>query len=46
MRREELLALRDDDIDIENHSAEINEALIYTQEHGLEFKETKNKKIE
>ncbi|WP_110954738.1 site-specific integrase [Anaerosinus massiliensis] len=44
MRREELLALRDDDIDAENHTAEIDEALIYTKENGFEFKETKNKK--
>lgn len=44
MRREELLALRDDDIDVENHAIEIDEALIYTKEGGFEFKETKNKK--
>lgn len=44
MRREELLALTHDCIDAVNHTVTIKQALIYTKEHGFEFKPTKNKK--
>lgn len=44
MRREELLALRWQDIDFKNHTIAIRRALIYTKLNGYEFKSTKNKK--
>lgn len=44
MRREELLALRNNCIDFTNNTIEIREALIYTKEKGFEFKLTKNQK--
>ncbi|MDD4601584.1 Tyrosine recombinase XerC [bioreactor metagenome] len=44
MRREELLALRWQDIDFKSHTITVKRALIYTKLNGYEFKSTKNKK--
>ncbi|WP_373325685.1 tyrosine-type recombinase/integrase [Sporomusa paucivorans] len=44
MRREELLALRWEDVDFKNHTIMVRRALVHTQLNGYEFKSTKNKK--
>jgi len=43
MRRGELLALRWSDIDFDNCHLDVNQALVDTKAHGLEFKSPKSK---
>ncbi|MPN06213.1 putative defective protein IntQ [bioreactor metagenome] len=44
MRREELLAIRWQDVDFKNHTITVKRALVHTKLNGYEFKPTKNKK--